>query len=143
MARAVGPTGPTPCRQRAGRGRRIEGSVAAQRCAALGEVPVRLLITGMGGELGTRVAQLLEELPSVEAVAGLDVEPPRRRLRRAEFHRIDPRDRHRTVAVVRAFEPTAVVHLGVYEPNARSSPRSAYERTVAGSIAAPIRPAIL
>ncbi len=96
---------------------------------------MRLLITGMGGELGTRVAQLVEELPSVEAVAGLDVEPPRRRLRRAEFHRIDPRDRHRTVGVVRAFEPTAVVHLGVYEPNARSSPRSAFERTVAGSIA--------
>lgn len=95
---------------------------------------MRVLITGMGGELGTRVAQLVEELPVVTAVEGLDVEPPRRRLRRAGFHRIDPRDRHRTVGVVRDFEPEVVLHLGVYEPNARSSPRSAFERTVAGAI---------
>lgn len=94
---------------------------------------MRVLLTGMGGELGTRVAMLLEAHRDVESVVGLDVEPPRRHLRRAEFHRLDPRDRIRTVAFVREVAPTAVVHLGVYEPHARSSPRRAEERTVAGS----------
>ena len=77
---------------------------------------MRLLITGMGGELGTRVAQLLETNREVDEIAGLDVDPPRRRLRRAEFHRINPRDRTRSVAFVRAFDPEVVVHLGIYEP---------------------------
>jgi UDP-glucose 4-epimerase len=95
---------------------------------------VRLLITGMGGELGTRVAQLLETDRDVSEIAGLDVDPPRRRLRRAEFHRINPRDRTRSVAFVRAFDPDVVVHLGIYEPNARTGPRSAAERTRAGSV---------
>ena len=79
---------------------------------------MRLLITGMGGELGTRFAQLLETNRDVSDIAGLDVDPPRRRLRRAEFHRINPRDRTRSVAFVRAFDPDVVVHLGIYEPNA-------------------------
>jgi UDP-glucose 4-epimerase len=88
----------------------------------------------MGGELGTRVAQLLEIDRDVEEIAGVDVDPPRRRLRRAEFHRINPRDRTRSVAFVRAFDPDVVVHLGIYEPNARTGPRSAADRTRAGSI---------
>ena len=95
---------------------------------------MRLLITGMGGELGTRVAQLLEVDRDITEIVGLDVDPPRRRLRRAEFHRINPRDRTRSVAFVRAFDPDVVVHLGIYEPNARSSPRSAAERTRAGTM---------
>lgn len=95
---------------------------------------MRVLITGMGGELGTRVANLLEADPSIEAVVGIDTDPPRRRLHRADFHRIDPRDRVRTAEVVRSFEPTALVHLGVYEPYARSSPRAAIERTANGTI---------
>lgn len=95
----------------------------------------RVLVTGMGGEVGTKVVNLLEHHPSVEAVAGLDIHPPRRRIGRSEFHRVDPRNRPRTVEVVRAFEPTAVVHLGIYEPHARSTPKAAIERTAAGTIA--------
>jgi UDP-glucose 4-epimerase len=96
---------------------------------------VRVLITGMGGELGTRVANLVERDAAVNAVLGLDLDPPRRRLHGAEFHRVDPRDRERTHDLVAAFDPTAVVHIGVYEPYARSSPASAIERTGAGSLA--------
>ena len=90
---------------------------------------MRLLITGMGGELGTRVAQLLEVDRDISEIVGLDVDPPRRRLRRAEFHRINPRDRTRSVAFVRAFDPDVVVHLGIYEPNAPLVAASAAERT--------------
>ena len=94
---------------------------------------MRVLLTGLGGELGTRVALLLEQERSVRALAGVDVDPPRRRLRRTGFTRIDPRDRARTAAAVRAFRPTAVVHLGVYEPDARCGPRAAADRTAAAA----------
>jgi UDP-glucose 4-epimerase len=96
---------------------------------------MRVLVTGMGGELGTRVAMLLEGERSVDAIAGLDLDPPRRRLRQTDFFRIEPRDRKRTVEAVRAFAPTAVVHLGVYEPDARSTPRAAAEQTSAAAVA--------
>jgi UDP-glucose 4-epimerase len=90
---------------------------------------MRVLVTGMGGELGTRVAQLLEAEPEVEVVAGCDFVPPRRRLRRAEFHRIDPRDRERLGTFVEEFAPDAVAHFGVYEPASRMGPREAAERS--------------
>lgn len=97
---------------------------------------MRVLITGMGGELGTRVALLLEPDPQIGELLGIDVDPPRRRLRRAAFRRVDPRDRRRVVDIVREFAPTVVIHLGVYEPHARSGPRTSRERTLTGSIAA-------
>jgi len=83
---------------------------------------VRVLVTGMGGEIGTRVTNLLEADERVDQILGVDIDPPRRRLHRAEFRRVDPRDRRKLVKIVRDFEPTAVVHLGVYEPNARCGP---------------------
>lgn len=95
---------------------------------------MRVLITGMGGELGTRVAQLLEAQPSVDEVCGIDIDPPRRRLYRADFHRVDPRLRHRAVEVIGDFEPEVVVHLGVFEPDARSGPRLAGALTASGAV---------
>lgn len=93
-------------------------------------------MTGMGGELGTRVANLLEGAAWVDEIAGVDREPPRRRLHRAAFRLVEPLDRPRMVAAVREFEPTAVLHCGVYEPNARSSPRAAAARTESAAVAA-------
>jgi len=97
---------------------------------------VRVLVTGMGGELGTAVAQILELLPEVEEIAGVDFLPPRRRLRRSAFHRIDPRDAERFASFVAEFAPQALVHLAVYEPHARMGPASAEERTEAATAAA-------
>ncbi|HEX9258041.1 MAG TPA: NAD-dependent epimerase/dehydratase family protein [Acidimicrobiales bacterium] len=94
----------------------------------------RVLISGMGGELGSRVAQLLENESWVGAIEGLDIDPPRRRLRRAHFHRIEPRDRRRTYDVVARFDPHVVLHLALYEPNARANPRSAVERSEAAAL---------
>ena len=88
----------------------------------------RVLITGMGGELGTRVAQLIEQRSWAGEVVGVDFVPPRRRLRRAVFHRIDPRDRDRLAEFVADFAPSVVAHFGVYEPASRMSPVSAIER---------------
>src|SRR5438270_1527898 len=89
----------------------------------------------MGGELGMQVAARLVARPEVAEVAGMDVHRPQRRLRGAVFHEVDPRDRHRVLPIVREFEPTAIVHLGVYEPDARAEPRLARERTVANTVA--------
>lgn len=97
---------------------------------------MRVLVTGMGGEIGTRVANALERDELVEEILGVDLDPPRRRLHRSEFRRIDPRDRRKLVAAVRDFEPTAVVHLGVYEPNARSGPAFARELTHEAAVGA-------
>lgn len=90
---------------------------------------MRVLFTGMGGELGTRVASMLEGVPGVDELWGIDVDPPRRLLRRARFVRVESEDRVRTAEVVRELRPSVVVHLGTFEPSARSSPRRAVART--------------
>lgn len=79
----------------------------------------RVLVSGMGGELGSLVASLLEAEPWVGSILGIDDAPPRRRLRRSEFHLIDPSDRQRIVDVVSDFDPHVLVHLAVWEPDAR------------------------
>jgi UDP-glucose 4-epimerase len=90
----------------------------------------------MGGEIGTRVAQLLEERSEITEIAGTDFVPPRRRLRRSEFRRIDPRDREKLAAFVTDFAPTALAHFGVYEPHSRSTPKQAAALTRASTVAA-------
>lgn len=94
---------------------------------------MRVLITGVGGELGSRVAARVEALPDVEAVAGLDIVPPHLHLERTRVTVVDPRERRLVTAAVTQFRPTAIVHLGIYEPDARSTPRAAAERTAAGT----------
>ena len=97
---------------------------------------MRVLVTGLGGEIGTRVAQLLEEHDEVTEIAGCDYVPPRRRLRRSEFKRIDPRDRDKLVAFVEDFAPHAVAHFGIYEPDSRLSPRDAARASEACTVSA-------
>ena len=95
---------------------------------------MRVLVTGMGGELGTRVTQMLEDRAEVDEIAGFDFMPPRRRLRRATFKRIHPRDRDRLIAFVTDFAPHAVAHFGVYEPHSRMGPREAAASTEACTV---------
>ncbi|MCU1500045.1 MAG: hypothetical protein JWM47_3998 [Acidimicrobiales bacterium] len=95
---------------------------------------MRALITGMGGDLGTRVANILEADPAFDEIVGLDGYPPRRRTTRAVFHRVDPRDRRRAVHLVRDLDPEVILHLGVYEPNARFEPTVARLATAASAV---------
>jgi UDP-glucose 4-epimerase len=88
----------------------------------------------MGGELGTRVAQLLEARSDIDEIAGFDIDPPRRRLRRSRFARIDARDRERVVELVTDFAPTTVAHFGVYEPGSRLGGRDAAEASEACTV---------
>ncbi len=89
----------------------------------------RVLVTGMGGELGSIVAAGLEREPWVGEMRGIDVDPPRRRLRTEDFHLVDPLDRARIGRLVEEFDPHLLVHFGVYEPDARASPRQAAQWT--------------
>lgn len=90
---------------------------------------VRVLVSGMGGELGSRVASLLEDEPWVGSLEGIDVDPPRRRLRRTVFHRIVPGQHDRTVETVTKFDPHIVVHIAVWEPHARAASATARSLT--------------
>ncbi len=82
-------------------------------------------MSGVGGELGTLVARLLEAESWVGSLSGIDADPPRRRLQRTTFHRISPDDHDRIVDTVTAFNPHVLVHVGVWEPDARAAPRVA------------------
>src|SRR5690606_12092849 len=97
----------------------------ACRCMA----GVRVLVSGAGGELGCRVASLLEDEPWVGSLEGIDTDPPRGRLRRTVFHRIVPGAHDRVVDLVTSFDPHVLVHIAVWEPYARASPSRAAELT--------------
>jgi UDP-glucose 4-epimerase len=90
---------------------------------------VRVLISGMGGELGSRIASLLEAEPWVGSLEGIDTDPPRSRLRRTVFHRIVAGQHERIVAEVTRFNPHVLVHLAVWEPHARAAPATARRLT--------------
>lgn len=96
---------------------------------------MRVLVTGAGGDLGRRVALLLAADPAVSELVGTDLYAPRGRVRDMTFRLIDPRDRRPLIRLVRDVAPNAIVHLGVYEPSARSNPRDAWERTQAATVA--------
>ncbi|MET0144657.1 MAG: NAD-dependent epimerase/dehydratase family protein [Ilumatobacteraceae bacterium] len=89
----------------------------------------RVLVSGMGGDLGSRVAARLEDEDWVGELVGLDVDPPRRRLHRASFHLVSPSDHDRIVDTITAFNPHVVVHLAVWEPSSRASPATARQLT--------------
>ncbi|MET0325152.1 MAG: NAD-dependent epimerase/dehydratase family protein [Ilumatobacteraceae bacterium] len=89
----------------------------------------RVLVSGMGGDLGSRVATLLEDEPWVGELVGLDVDPPRRRMHRASFHLIAPSDHDRIVETITAFDPHVVVHISVWEPSSRANPATARQLT--------------
>jgi UDP-glucose 4-epimerase len=89
----------------------------------------RVLVSGMGGELGCKVASLLEDEPWVGSLEGIDVDPPRGRLRRAVFHRIVPGQHDRTVELITRFNPHVLVHIAVWEPYSRASPDRARQFT--------------
>ncbi len=61
---------------------------------------------------------------------GIDIDPPRRFLRNADFHRVQPENRRRARQLLVDFEPDTIIHLGVYEPHARSNPQASHDRSL-------------
>ena len=95
----------------------------------------RVLVAGMGSELGSLVASRLEAEPWVGRLVGIDIDPPRRRLRTAEFHLLHPSQRERIVDVVTKVDPHVVINLAVWEPDARAGLAHAREFTAAAATA--------
>ena len=89
---------------------------------------MRIAIIGVGGAMGTGVAQRLDDDPGVEML-GVDMDPPRRRLRNVDFHRVPPNDWETTRNLICEFDPEVLVHMGIYEPHSRSNPLDATVRT--------------
>lgn len=79
----------------------------------------RLLVVGVGSELGSLSTALLEQGDQFGEILGIDVHPPRRRLRRTNFVRIEHDSSAEFVQRVVAFRPDVILHLGVWEPHAR------------------------
>jgi UDP-glucose 4-epimerase len=93
---------------------------------------MKVVITGVGGAMGTGVAQLLDREPGV-SMLGIDMDPPRRRLENVEFHRVPPPDHETTEGLIREFDPEVIIHMGIYEPHSRSNPIDAQRRTRAST----------
>jgi UDP-glucose 4-epimerase len=89
----------------------------------------RLLVIGVGSELGSLAAALLEQDARFSEILGIDVHPPRRRLRRTTFVRIEHDESHSFVRHVVAHRPDVIVHLGVWEPHARLGTNDARKAT--------------
>jgi UDP-glucose 4-epimerase len=94
---------------------------------------LRVLVSGMGGELGSLVASLLEQHEWVGSLEGIDADPPRRRLRRAVFHRIGPAQHDRITELITTFNPHVLIHMAVWEPHSRAAPAIARKLTEAAA----------
>ena len=79
----------------------------------------RVLVTGMGGELGSLVASLAENSDWAGDIMGFDVDPPRRMLKRSKFVRVAPTEHDRIAQLIHDFNPHVLLHVGVWEPHAR------------------------
>lgn len=80
---------------------------------------VRLLVLGVGSELGSLATAFMEQHHEFADIVGIDVHPPRRRLRRTEFIRVEHAARAELVRCIVAHRPDVLVHMGVWEPHAR------------------------
>ena len=89
----------------------------------------KVLVTGCGGELGSLATLMLEEQPWVGSILGVDADPPRRRLNRTKFKRVALNQTANVAQIIMDFDPHLIVHLGVWEPNARLSPDEADRTT--------------
>ena len=91
----------------------------------------RLLVVGVGSELGSLATALLEQDERFVDIVGIDVHPPRRRLRRCNFVRVEHDAIAEFVRKVAAHRPDVIVYLGVWEPHARLGTDAA--RTATGN----------
>lgn len=89
---------------------------------------MRIAIVGMGGDIGTGIALRLDRDVD-NSLLGIDMEPPRRRVRNVTFHRVEPEDVERRTSLLVEFDPQVLIHAGIYEPHSRSNPAAAQRRT--------------
>ena len=93
----------------------------------------RILVTGLSTYWGGRLAQALEQDPDVEAIIGVDRNPPKVALERTEFVRVE--DHHSLIRrIVQAAEIDTVVDTRLVADAMVTSPRLAHENNVIGTM---------
>jgi UDP-glucose 4-epimerase len=93
----------------------------------------RVLVTGLGGFWGGRVAQALEADPDVDVIIGLDTRAPSVELERTEYVRCD--DSYSILArIVRATQVDTIVHTFLVVDSSQMSSRRMHETNVIGTM---------
>lgn len=93
----------------------------------------RVLITGLSTYWGGRLAQGLEQDPSIETVIGVDRRPPKVELERTEW--VEVADSHSLIRrIVQAAEIDTVVDTRLVVDSVVTSPRLAHENNVIGTL---------
>jgi len=94
----------------------------------------RVLITGVGSQVGSLLAQRLERDPEVEQVAGLDTRRPKVALERTEFIQADIRDPEIAGLIARLAVDTIVHEQIVRQPGAGTSSVAMHDINVIGTL---------
>jgi UDP-glucose 4-epimerase len=94
----------------------------------------RVLITGVGSQVGSLLAAQLERDPDVEYVAGLDTRRPRLPLKQTEFIDADIRD-PQIGRLIPATDVDTIVHEQIVrQPGPRMSSRAMHDINVIGTL---------
>jgi len=93
----------------------------------------RVLVTGLGTFWGGRVAQALEEDPSVDVIVGLDTREPKIELERTEYVRCD--ENYSILnRIVRATHVDTIVHTFLVVDSTQMRSRTMHEINVIGTM---------
>ena len=93
----------------------------------------RVLVTGLGTFWGGRVAQALEDDPSVDVIIGLDREEPKVKLERTEYVRSD--ENYSILSrIVQATKVDTIVHTFLVVDSTQMSGRLLHEINVIGTM---------
>jgi UDP-glucose 4-epimerase len=93
----------------------------------------RVLITGLSTYWGGRLAQSLEQDPSIETVIGVDRRPPKVELERTEW--VEVADTHSLIRrIVQGAEIDTVVDTRLVVDSVVTSPRRAHENNIIGTM---------
>ncbi|MDQ1369357.1 MAG: UDP-glucose 4-epimerase [Acidimicrobiaceae bacterium] len=93
----------------------------------------RVLVTGLGSFWGGRLAQALENDPSVELIVGLDTTDPTVKLERTEFVRAD-QGYSILSRIVRATQVDTILHTFLVVDSTSMSGRALHENNVIGTM---------
>jgi UDP-glucose 4-epimerase len=92
----------------------------------------RVLVTGVGGFWGGRVAQALEADPSVDTIVGIDTQEPTLELERTEY--VHSGGYSILSRLVRATQVDTIVHTFLVVDSSRASGRKMHETNVIGTM---------
>jgi UDP-glucose 4-epimerase len=111
----------------------MEGGAQARQTGAGRRAARRVLITGLATYWGGRLAQALEADEAIEAIVGVDSDPPGQELQRTEYVQVS--NQHRLLErIVDAAGIDTVIDARLVVDSASARPREAHENNVIGTM---------